>query len=502
MSREDSAIIEDLEDLFAWHPPPFKLATVEMGGSHTTKTRDPAWYDLHLHEKRICKRLVYVKDLHKKFAAVVDEKLQDIRDEGIVLEAPTTRGYVDKQAREEILDNKGNPMKREQSVQSYYQQVTSHFCGRVASTLALHPRRWTTVLEWMPDPIASGDAISDGSLQILYFKDTKRFRNGVTKHTGPSYVEPGLWQELMEVHRKYGDIATWEIKSLSVGDGSLMLGILIMACGKETFQWKTCRDDDHGKGKKKHNSLLPKQGMDCSETMERLGIDADALLDQSFFLDILDDDILDASLRRGGSSLDMVQIFDRKVLEEARHVEELELTSSESEDTETKEAPLDDAELEFISEEIVDRGRTITKGECAADPNNASIVWNAVQMDSGLEQGSSPKEINRNSGRLKQDLHDSCGGDGAAPPFNAASSNRGSPSSGAFPLRRYPSPRKRKPQSPQKNAVRTKRRGKMADDDRDEESKAEPPLTAQSVIQQVRPLFTTYLSLNSLTLSL
>jgi hypothetical protein len=39
----------------------------------------------------------------------------------------------------------------------------------------------------------------------------------------------------MEVCNKYGDMATWEMKSLSVGDGAFMLGILALAAGKEQF---------------------------------------------------------------------------------------------------------------------------------------------------------------------------------------------------------------------------------------------------------------------------
>src|ERR1700735_741204 len=106
-SQDDSDIMKDLNDLFAWNPPPFKLATIQSGGCHSKKTRDPAWYDLHLAESRICKKLAYVKDLHKRIAHVVDKKLQKIRDDGITLQPPTAEDYTNRLDTKRTLNKTG-----------------------------------------------------------------------------------------------------------------------------------------------------------------------------------------------------------------------------------------------------------------------------------------------------------------------------------------------------------------------------------------------------------
>jgi hypothetical protein len=73
-----------------------------MGGSFSMDTRDPTWYDLRLAPDRICRRIVHVKDLHKKIADLVDEKLQEIHHRGITLQPPTASGFLSKDAREMI----------------------------------------------------------------------------------------------------------------------------------------------------------------------------------------------------------------------------------------------------------------------------------------------------------------------------------------------------------------------------------------------------------------
>src|ERR1700685_2132276 len=112
---DNSAIMEELESLFSWNPPPYSLATKEMGGSLSTSTRDPTWYDLHLAPDRICKRIVHVKDLHKKIARIVDDKLQEVQQRGITLEPPTAPISWTKAHRARTLRPMGNPMRNEQS---------------------------------------------------------------------------------------------------------------------------------------------------------------------------------------------------------------------------------------------------------------------------------------------------------------------------------------------------------------------------------------------------
>jgi hypothetical protein len=320
-TQNTSAILEDLEDLFSWNPPPFRLATVAMGGSISTSTREPSWYDKHLAPNRICKKIVHVKDLHRKIAAIVDEKLQTIHNRGIVLAPPTSRGYTDKEDRRLKITSTGNPAQNELSIQAYYHNVTSQFCVYVASTLALHPHIWRSVIEWYPVPIAQGDAVSDGSLKLLFsLNNLKRDRDQTIKNSGPHYVDADLWQELMEVSNKYGDMAIWEMKSVSVGDGRLMLGIMALATGKEQFEWLVCKGgEDHTSKRKGHHAPPTQQLEDDPETMSKFGLD-DLILNSNANSDLSVNVILDEALRRGGSSLEHVEEFDRKLMQEAKGV--------------------------------------------------------------------------------------------------------------------------------------------------------------------------------------
>lgn len=190
---DESLVMQELEALFEWNPCPASLASKAMGGSHSTSTRDPLWYDLHLAPDRICRKLVHVKDLHKKIAAVVDEKLQSIREAGIELQTTAVPLFIDKATRDAKRELSEAPLKKESSVVHSYRGYTAEFCLPVASALALHPHIWKSFLVWDGAPIATGDAICDGSLQLASHLDRKTRRlDGTTKHKGPNLIDPDL----------------------------------------------------------------------------------------------------------------------------------------------------------------------------------------------------------------------------------------------------------------------------------------------------------------------
>jgi hypothetical protein len=163
----------------------------------------------------------------------------------------------------------GNPMRNEQSVVEYYIKIISFFCIPIASSLALHPQVWKRLLVWSQSPVCGGDAICDGSLEFPY-----KFHNKCTKHGSYkklNFIGLELWQEMMEVHNKYGDIVTWEMKSLSVGDAGVMLGVMAMATGKEPFRWTTCPGGKgHKSTKKTHRAPKTVQLSDDPVTMHKL----------------------------------------------------------------------------------------------------------------------------------------------------------------------------------------------------------------------------------------
>ena len=199
-SSAESAIFQELESLFAWNPLLFSLATKKMGGSFSTNTRDPAWYDMHLAPDRICTRLVHVKDLHKRIAAVVDDKLRKIREDGITLEPLTVMDFPRKAVRDMKSRHSKEAMKEEKCLQQYYCAYTAEFCLPIASTLTLAPSRLdASSIYWtMLYPLLTGDPICNGSLQVMTGSNSiKRQLDGTTKLLGPSDdVDPDLWHRI------------------------------------------------------------------------------------------------------------------------------------------------------------------------------------------------------------------------------------------------------------------------------------------------------------------
>jgi polyhydroxyalkanoate synthesis regulator phasin len=112
-------------------------------------------------------------------------------------------------------------------------------------------------------------------------------------------------------------MATWEMKSVSVRDGSLMLGVMALATGKEPFEWLVCQGGEDHKFKRRRRFPRTKQLMDDPETMSKFALDNAQLTFQTYS-DTSLEEILDDALRRGGSSLEEVREFDRQLIQEAK----------------------------------------------------------------------------------------------------------------------------------------------------------------------------------------
>jgi hypothetical protein len=139
MSEPPEDIIQDLEHLFAWSPPAHIFVSPHETDKYAddNSSREPAFYDMHLAPNRICKRVVHVRNLHKKVAHVVEERLRAIRNRAISFQPPTAPGFVSKGRRDAKLDpvTAGSPMVNRKSIEEYYLTITSEFCAPVASSL-------------------------------------------------------------------------------------------------------------------------------------------------------------------------------------------------------------------------------------------------------------------------------------------------------------------------------------------------------------------------------
>jgi hypothetical protein len=125
-------------------------------------------------------------------------------------------------------------------------------------------------------------------------------------------MDPEMLERLKKVEAKYEDLATWEVTSLSIEDTDTMLGVLTMAVasGEGGFKWRACcgspcagEDGDIPK------MLSSQRAQDARETLalvESPWVVPEPSLHGSASLKS-PEDILDASLRRGGSSFEAVR---------------------------------------------------------------------------------------------------------------------------------------------------------------------------------------------------
>jgi hypothetical protein len=94
------------------------------------------------------------------------------------------------------------------------------------------------------DSNASGFAMADGTLQFLEIDDeeederTKQIRDEILESMDPHMVET-----LRKLAATYPDVAVWEMKSLTVGDEDVMVGLKRAASTGRPFNWATCLCD-------------------------------------------------------------------------------------------------------------------------------------------------------------------------------------------------------------------------------------------------------------------
>jgi len=132
----------------------------------------------------------------------------------------------------------------ESDVVERYMNTISAICLPIASTISLWPTsaKWGGKhLTWTTSANTEGYAIADGVLRLASM-DTER-KSEVERNLGAQ-----AFSCLLELEHKV--LATWEIKSLTVGDEDVMEEIHRKAVWRESFNWLQCpgkcRDKNHG----------------------------------------------------------------------------------------------------------------------------------------------------------------------------------------------------------------------------------------------------------------
>jgi hypothetical protein len=321
-------ILEELRDLFEWNTPVLQYAVGRGKSEHDLrKARQVAFYDMHLAPSRTCKRVVHVPHLHKKIAQIADVKMQKIDEDKIPLQPPSTPGFSNAVLREMAVKRKCNPLTHQRSVADYYGIVTSACLLPVASAFVFHPKFWRSIITWSGQPRCTALGTYGASLHTIQMDKGKAY-------FGPEVMDAEVLEKLEEMDARQEDLATWEILSLSVEDTDAMLGVLttVAMSNDGEFNWTTssgspCALEDENLPK----MLSQKRAADAPEALVLVESAWNAPGSSKATPDTLGSpvDILDASLRRGGSSFEAVR--DDISIKEAAVVSFLETAGSDTE---------------------------------------------------------------------------------------------------------------------------------------------------------------------------
>lgn len=243
-----------------------------------------------------------MENLHNNIAAVVDEKLRSYNND---VTLPPQSGIVTKALRDSEVEETEDVMKDEMSVVEFYSKTTTRYCVRIASTIALHPATWSSLLSWSAIPCLGGRDIPGGSLQVLSLRTRGSSDEGGNSNSRRDFVEAQTWSRLMEAKDKYEDLATWRMVTPSTEDTSIMLGVMFMAYTGE-FQWTLCVPSTTSFPSAYECPKLPspQRALDSPEIRSLVG--GLSSLDLESMKDVVADQILDDALRRGGSSFQSV----------------------------------------------------------------------------------------------------------------------------------------------------------------------------------------------------
>jgi hypothetical protein len=199
-----------------------------------TGTRPASFYDKHLADKLVLKRVKFLETLVVDLADTVDKAIHDAYHKGFQL--PLGQGRLQTQEQmDDITEYAAWGLLREDGVLENYKDLTALFCLPVASTLALHPSspKWSSLLRWTKEVSTAKFAIADGALKLnprSLDRDTAAW----------NFVDNDKMALLEELPTRYPNIAIWEMKSLTVGDEKVMREILRMGLNSQNFVWTIC----------------------------------------------------------------------------------------------------------------------------------------------------------------------------------------------------------------------------------------------------------------------
>ncbi|KAJ7648303.1 hypothetical protein DFH06DRAFT_1423851 [Mycena polygramma] len=222
-----------VEEFFAHMPEELKAA-----GSHTvsSKSRRPAYWDQHLDESLVLKRVRYLPSLINTFLDIARDALESHPNlpEASNHTFPRTSKLVQIARRART-----SPIRSEADLTSYYATTTAQSCATVAGTLEFNLPFWERgFMEWTISPcIRHGNAIADGHLRVIeQLPSAKDAKSRATLEKS--------WSQMQAISRWFPDLAIWEFKSLKVADGRahthIFRGIMGLTNLDAEFPWERC----------------------------------------------------------------------------------------------------------------------------------------------------------------------------------------------------------------------------------------------------------------------
>lgn len=278
---------QELVNHLEWNPP--KLIE-EKCASGSDYTRSPAFWDTHLHEDLILKKIVCLPSLTETLAKLVDDLLTKLKEDGTLDRMyGNPKMFPPISLRESFPDARA--MKDEASVVNYYAGTTANIYPHIASALEFQTPKARSILTWTqshrhdngtteanqtprsPNPSSKASkspkapskapkipntykAIADGFLRIDWGK------------VDLSSLSAEQRRGLEALRKHFANLAVWEFKSVAAGSLKVMQAIAGLA-GKP-FYWTTCSETGY---KCKNSSHLQINGMP-KVTRARTGLDA------------------------------------------------------------------------------------------------------------------------------------------------------------------------------------------------------------------------------------
>lgn len=233
------------------------------GSTTSSYTRPPAYWDMHLTEDLILKKIVHMPFLPEALMALVDDAIAELRDADMLDDLEDVL---------ELLNDRVATVpcvaRDEAEVVAFYEKTTGHVCPYVASRLEFGPTTHS-LLDWTnsrrhggnaepvgesakdtgaskrktakgskePDdtPVsASAKAVADGFLR--FFFSSKTFEDDLLN------LPPDKQKDFEAIRTHFVNLAVWEFKNLVAGNENTMKAIGALA-GKP-FCWEKCSEEN------------------------------------------------------------------------------------------------------------------------------------------------------------------------------------------------------------------------------------------------------------------